>query len=68
MTAKIINTFEVVECNKAMKAEGINAKLHLRDACGAQSFWIEGAEKEFEEARDFVSSYFEGRIDVKIIS
>lgn len=58
MSGSVINTFEIVECNKAMAAAGIDAKLHLRDACGAQSFWFEGEDTAVEAAKVFASEFF----------
>lgn len=63
----IITTFEIVDCNKALGAEGIAAKLHLRDACGAQSFWLEGTPAEVEKAKAFMDTYFNGRIDTSYL-
>lgn len=59
----VVTTFEIVDCNKALEAEGIAAKLHLRDACGAQSFWLEGEPAEVGKAKTFIETYFNGRID-----
>lgn len=58
MSASVINTFEIVECNKALAAAGFEAKLHLRDACGAQSFWMEN---ESADAKRFVEEFFQGK-------
>lgn len=58
MARGIVNTFEIVACNKALAEAGIVAKLHLRDTCGAQSFWFEGEDAEVEKARAFANEYF----------
>ena len=32
---------DVIELNGILKEKGLNFKIHLRDTCGRQSFWIE---------------------------
>lgn len=58
MSGNVINTFEIAECNKALAEAGISAKLHLRDACGAQSFWFEGENEAIEAAKAFTTRFF----------
>lgn len=38
---KYISIGEIVECNALLKAKRLNFRIHLRDACGKQSCWIE---------------------------
>lgn len=57
----IISPFDVMECNTAMAYAGIEAKLHLTDSCGGQSFWYEGASGEVEKAKAFVEDFFNKR-------
>lgn len=38
---KIISFVEIINCNAALKEQRLNFKIHLRDACGKQSCWIE---------------------------
>lgn len=58
MSVSIINTFEIVECNKALAEAGLEATLHLRDACGAQSLWLEN---ESPTAKELVEKFFQGK-------
>ena len=32
---------DVIELNGILKEKGLNFKIHLRDTCGRQSFWME---------------------------
>ena len=32
---------EIIEVNGLLEEKGLNFKVHLRDACGKQSCWIE---------------------------
>lgn len=36
-----ITFFELADCNQAVAATGLPYKVHLSDACGGQSLWIE---------------------------
>ena len=38
---KIISITEILQCNEFIKGKGLEFKIHLRDACGKQSCWIE---------------------------
>lgn len=38
---KIVSITEILECNEWIKGKGLEFKIHLRDACGKQSCWIE---------------------------
>lgn len=42
---KVVTPFEVADCNTELLCAGVPCRVHLTDACGAQSFWLE-AEKE----------------------
>ena len=35
---------EIIEVNGLLEEKGLNFKVHLRDACGKQSCWIEPLE------------------------
>ena len=37
----IISISKIVELNKLLLENGINIKIHISDACGKQSMWIE---------------------------
>lgn len=32
---------ELIELNRILEEKNLQSKIHLRDACGGQSFWIE---------------------------
>ena len=51
---KFVSFNEIIDCNEFLKQMGLNFKIHLRDACGRQSCWIEVLE----------SNSIEGRYDV----
>ena len=38
---KIVSITEILECNEWIRGEDLEFKIHLRDACGKQSCWIE---------------------------
>lgn len=42
---KILSIGEVIELNKIIKDNNFCCKIHLSDACGGQSFWIENLDK-----------------------
>ena len=42
---KVVTPFEVADCNAELLRAGVPCRVHLTDACGAQSLWLE-AEKE----------------------
>ena len=55
---------DVMECNGILKETGLNCKIHLRDTCGRQSFWIEplgncACEGKYDEMYGVVEAYFE---------
>ena len=37
----VISLREVVDCDAFLKEKCLNFRIHLRDACGKQSCWIE---------------------------
>ena len=36
--ARIVSTFEVEDCNRALAQAGLPTRVHLHDACGGQFF------------------------------
>lgn len=62
---KFIVTFnDVIELNHQLEEKGLSFKLHLRDACGSQSFTMEplstcSCEGRYDEMMGEVSAYFE---------
>ena len=55
---KKVNTFDVVDCNKALEEAGFLARLHMHDACGGQYFsWQE----DQAGVRDLLKGFFAER-------
>ena len=71
--ARVFITFdEVIDINHSLEDQGLPFKLHLRDACGSQSFHVESiAETSQEEAgamKQMITQYFkERRIVIKFM-
>ena len=67
---KIVNFFDLIHLNERLAQQGLLSKVHLRDACGKQSLWIElpsdektdGREKtndqELEKTKEQVEAFF----------
>ena len=67
---KIVNFFDLIHLNERLEQQGLLSKVHLRDACGKQSLWIElpsgektdGREKtnnqELEKTKEQVEAFF----------
>lgn len=60
---KYVGIHEVITCNEEMGKMQLPYKLHLRDACGRQSFWIEPLEEKVDnkieaEMFSFIQEYF----------
>ncbi|MCH3942494.1 MAG: hypothetical protein WAY93_08115 [Atopobiaceae bacterium] len=58
----VIGTNDIIELNKRLGSEGLPFKIHLRDACGKQSCWIEetgaASEAEGDRMRDATIAFF----------
>lgn len=57
---------EIIEVNGLLEEKGLNFKVHLRDACGKQSCWIEplgncACEGRYEEMYQVVEEYFRNK-------
>ena len=57
---------EIIEVNGLLEEKGLNFKVHLRDACGKQSCWIEplgncACEGLYEEMYQVVEEYFRSK-------
>lgn len=57
---------EMIEVNGLLEGKGLNFKVHLRDACGKQSCWIEplgncACEGRYEEMYQVVEEYFRSK-------
>lgn len=67
---KIVNFFDLIHLNERLAQQGLRSKVHLRDACGKQSLWIElpSSEKpdehekidgqELEKTKEQVEAFF----------
>lgn len=60
---KIVSIAEILECNKIIKEKGLAFRIHLRDACGKQSCFIESldsanGEKEHKALYKILDEYF----------
>lgn len=59
---KIVSIQEIIQINNWLKERNYPVKLHLRDACGAQSMWLESlnsAEQDLiEKAAKALEEYF----------
>lgn len=56
----------MIEVNGLLEEKGLNFKVHLRDACGKQSCWIEplgncACEGRYEEMYQVVEEYFRSK-------
>ena len=57
---------DVIELNGILKDKGLNFRIHHRDTCGRQSFWIEplgncACEGRYDEMYQVVEEYLEGK-------
>lgn len=49
---KIVNFFDLIHLNERLAQQGLRSKVHLRDACGKQSLWIELPSSEKPDERE----------------
>lgn len=49
---KIVNFFDLIHLNERLAQQGLLSKVHLRDACGKQSLWIELPSDEKTDERE----------------
>jgi len=61
---KVVNFFDLIHLNERLAQQGLLSKVHLRDACGKQSLWIElsSGEKingqELEKTKEQIVAFF----------
>ncbi len=60
---KIVSITEILQCNEYIKNKGLEFKIHLRDACGKQSCWIEPFQEtpssvQWEELYEALEEFF----------
>ncbi|QWT17758.1 hypothetical protein KPC83_00925 [Collinsella sp. zg1085] len=53
----IITPFQVADLNTHLAHEQIAVKVHLTDACGAQSLWLEGDASQFAAAEASITNF-----------
>lgn len=62
---KVISLSEVVDANKELERADVPCKVHLRDACGRQTLWLEPAGDNLKAAvaagQSFVRAFFEAK-------
>lgn len=63
---KIISFQDIIDCNQMLREKELALQLHIRDACGKQSFWIEpvgndGSEIKYEDLYHVLDAFFEQR-------
>ena len=57
---------DIIELNGILKNQGLHFRIHLRDACGKQSCWIEplgncACEGHFDEMYQVLEDFFAGK-------
>ena len=62
----IILLTDILDCNHLLEERGLAFRVHLRDACGKQTCWIEplgecACSGRFEEMRRTVEAFFVAR-------
>lgn len=61
----VVSIADVVALNEVLAGQGLAAKVHLHDACGGQSLWLELLEgaggQELAQVRSLVEDYLAGR-------
>lgn len=60
---KIVTFNHIIEINGLLVKEGLEYKIHLRDACGGQSMWIESLNPYYlpqgnKSLYKFINDYF----------
>lgn len=61
---RIISLVDVINCNGYLKEHNLNFRIHIRDACGKQSCWIEplsdcACDGTYEELYPLLEVFFE---------
>lgn len=61
---KVIGFNEIIDLNHQLAEEKLNFKIHLRDACGKQSLWIEplgqcACDGKYDKLYEFLENYFD---------
>lgn len=61
---KIIAFNEIIDLNHRLEEKGLHFKIHLQDACGRQTMWIEplgdcACEGKYEDLYSELNQFFE---------
>lgn len=59
--ARIVSTFEVEDCNRALAQAGLPTRVHLHDACGGQFFSWDPLGERDAEARETAEHFFSNK-------
>ena len=60
---KVVGIQDIIECNRILQEKGFTDRVHLRDACGKQTMWMESqsngqSNNQTEELYQCLESYF----------
>ena len=56
-----ISLQEIIECNHSLEEKDFHVRIHLRDACGKQSMWMESLnESDLKEKKEEIYRYLDG--------
>lgn len=55
---RVVTPFEVADCNAELLRAGVPCRVHLTDACGAQSLWLETEKERLDEAHAVIDGLF----------
>ena len=56
---KVVAPFEVADCNTELLRAGVPCRVHLTDACGAQSLLVAAEKARLAEAHAVLVEFFE---------
>ncbi len=58
---KIVSITSIIQLNKLLEERKLGVKIHLKDACGKQSMWIEALEgtSASDEVYQLIDSFFQ---------
>ena len=45
---------EVADCNTSLLRAGVPCRVHLTDACGAQSLWLKAEKERLDDAHSVI--------------
>lgn len=59
--ARIVSTFEVEDCNRALAQAGLPTRVHLHDACGGQFFSWDSLGERDADVREAAEHFFSSK-------